>query len=122
MIRGRLVPLTIRSAPYGGKGKSCAFVGDKAPDDKALAKAVDRLLQSPSFGERWGRHWLTSREQIGLIQGINRDLLGKQPGNTELDGVIQSFGLAYRIQTSVPGVPDLAPENPGGMARRADGN
>jgi hypothetical protein len=30
-------------------------VGDKAPDDKALAKAVDRLLQSPSFGGRWGR-------------------------------------------------------------------
>lgn len=33
-------------------------MGDKAPDDKALAKAVDRLLQSPSFGGRWGRHWL----------------------------------------------------------------
>ncbi len=35
-----------------------AFVGDKASDDKALAKVVDRLLQSPAFGERWGRHWL----------------------------------------------------------------
>ena len=35
-----------------------AFVGDKSADDKALAKVVDRLLGSPSFGERWGRHWL----------------------------------------------------------------
>nr|MDQ3623607.1 PSD1 and planctomycete cytochrome C domain-containing protein [Verrucomicrobiota bacterium] len=24
----------------------------------AVAKLVDRLLQSPRFGERWGRHWL----------------------------------------------------------------
>ena len=34
------------------------FVRDPASDDEALAKAVDRLLNSPSFGERWGRHWL----------------------------------------------------------------
>jgi hypothetical protein len=33
-----------------------AFVNDKAPD--AWAKVVDRLLQSPRYGERWGRHWL----------------------------------------------------------------
>ena len=35
-----------------------AFVDDKASDDQALAKVVDRLLASPGFGERWGRHWL----------------------------------------------------------------
>jgi hypothetical protein len=35
-----------------------AFVHDPAPDDAALAKVVDRLLASPRFGERWGRHWL----------------------------------------------------------------
>jgi hypothetical protein len=33
-----------------------AFVGDKAPD--AYERLVDRLLASPHFGERWGRHWL----------------------------------------------------------------
>ena len=26
--------------------------------DAALAAAVDRLLASPAYGERWGRHWL----------------------------------------------------------------
>jgi len=35
-----------------------AFVNDSAPDDAAFAKVVDRLLASPRFGERWGRHWL----------------------------------------------------------------
>jgi hypothetical protein len=33
-----------------------AFVNDPAPD--AWDKVVDRLLASPRYGERWGRHWL----------------------------------------------------------------
>lgn len=33
-----------------------AFVQDRSPD--ADAKLVDRLLASPHYGERWGRHWL----------------------------------------------------------------
>ena len=33
-----------------------AFEQDASPD--AFAKVVDRLLDSPHFGERWGRHWL----------------------------------------------------------------
>ncbi len=28
------------------------------PSDEALEQVVDRLLASPQFGERWGRHWL----------------------------------------------------------------
>lgn len=33
-----------------------AFVADPAPD--AYERLVDRLLDSPHYGERWGRHWL----------------------------------------------------------------
>ncbi len=33
-----------------------AFVND--PDPNAYAKLIDRLLASPHYGERWGRHWL----------------------------------------------------------------
>ncbi len=33
-----------------------AFEADTSPD--AFAKVVDRLLASPHYGERWGRHWL----------------------------------------------------------------
>ncbi|HVS40329.1 MAG TPA: PSD1 and planctomycete cytochrome C domain-containing protein, partial [Gemmataceae bacterium] len=32
------------------------FVADQSPD--AYEKLVDRLLASPAYGERWGRHWL----------------------------------------------------------------
>jgi hypothetical protein len=33
-----------------------AFVNDRSP--QAYEKVVDRLLQSPHYGERWARHWL----------------------------------------------------------------
>ena len=33
-----------------------AFLTDPSPD--AFARVVERLLASPRYGERWGRHWL----------------------------------------------------------------
>src|SRR5262249_35428185 len=33
-----------------------AFVQDRSPD--AYGRLVDRLLDSPHFGERWAQHWL----------------------------------------------------------------
>jgi len=33
-----------------------AFVANESP--QAFAKLIDRLLSSPRYGERWGRHWL----------------------------------------------------------------
>ncbi len=35
-----------------------AFTADAAPD--AYQRLVDRLLASPHYGEKWGRHWLDS--------------------------------------------------------------
>jgi hypothetical protein len=36
--------------------ESDAFLGDGSP--QAWEKVIDRLLASPRYGERWGRHWL----------------------------------------------------------------
>ncbi|MEI8281157.1 MAG: DUF1549 domain-containing protein [Armatimonadota bacterium] len=33
-----------------------AFLADKKPN--AFERVLDRLLASPAYGERWGRHWL----------------------------------------------------------------
>ena len=32
------------------------FVEDESP--RAFESLIDRLLNSPAYGERWGRHWL----------------------------------------------------------------
>jgi hypothetical protein len=36
--------------------ETAGFLADTSPD--AFARVVDRLLASPRYGERWGRHWL----------------------------------------------------------------
>jgi mono/diheme cytochrome c family protein len=48
-----------------------AFVNDNS--SKAWEKVVDRLLASPTFGERWGRHWLDVAryaESTGLSRNV----------------------------------------------------
>ena len=35
-----------------------SFLNDPAADARGVGKVVDRLLDSPRYGERWGRHWL----------------------------------------------------------------
>jgi hypothetical protein len=47
-----------------------AFVADKDP--KAHEKLVDRLLASPAYGERWGRHWLDV-VHYGDTHGYDKD-------------------------------------------------
>ena len=37
-------------------GERDAFLSDESPD--AYERLVERLLASPHYGERWGRHWL----------------------------------------------------------------
>ena len=51
-----------------------AFESDPSPD--AYLRAVDQLLASPRFGERWGRHWLDVArysDTKGLPAPINAD-------------------------------------------------
>ena len=46
------------------------FLAD--PSDKAYAVLVDRLLLSPAYGERWGRHWLDVA-RFGESDGFERN-------------------------------------------------
>ena len=47
-----------------------AFVSDQSPN--AYEKLVDRLLASPRYGERWGRHWLDV-VHYGESHGYDKD-------------------------------------------------
>jgi hypothetical protein len=51
------------------------------------------------------------RAQLDLVQAMNRDLMDRAAGNTEIEGVIESMELAFRMQTSVPDVIDLSHES-----------
>ena len=45
-----------------------AFERDRADD--AFAQVVDRLLASPQYGERWGRHWLDVARYADTKDGV----------------------------------------------------
>lgn len=47
-----------------------AFLADSTPD--AYERLVDRLLASPRYGERWGRHWLDAAH-YGESHGYDKD-------------------------------------------------
>jgi mono/diheme cytochrome c family protein len=63
-----------------------AFVHDPAAD--AFERLVDRLLASPHYGERWGRHWL----DVARYADTTGPRLGRYPfAYTYRDWVIRSF-------------------------------
>lgn len=52
----------------------------------------------------------SQRRQLDLIQSMNRDLLSWQKSSPELEGVIESYELAFRMQSAAPEVFDLQNE------------
>lgn len=52
------------------------------------------------------------RKVFDLAQALNHIHAGPQPGESELEAVIESYELAWRMQMSAPGVLDLQKESP----------
>lgn len=67
-----------------------AFLDDNCPD--AYERMIDELLESPHYGERWGRHWL---DAAGYVDGkLDNDLGTIYPNNgiwRYRDYVIRAF-------------------------------
>ena len=51
------------------------------------------------------------RKQLDYLQSLNRDRLAADGVNTELEGLIESYELAFRMQGAVPKVLDLKDES-----------
>jgi hypothetical protein len=66
-----------------------AFVRDTSPD--AFARVVDRLLASPHYGERWGRHWL-DLARYADSNGMDENLVYANAWRYR-DYVIRSFNV-----------------------------
>jgi mono/diheme cytochrome c family protein len=70
-----------------------SFLNDKSSN--AWEKVIDRLLASPRYGERWGRHWLdVARYAEDDVRGLDpkgRGFMPFQGAWRYRDWVIQSF-------------------------------
>jgi cytochrome c553 len=87
-----------------------AFLDDQKPD--AFARLVDRLLRSPRYGERWGRHWLDVARYADS-NGLDENLVYRNAFRYR-DYVIQAFNkdkpYDQFVQEQLAG--DLLPDAP----------
>ena len=88
-----------------------AFVSD--PDPAAYDKLIDRLLDSPHYGERWARHWLDLAHYADS-HGYEQDY-DRPNAYTYRDFVIKAFNQDLPFDTFVKwqiAGDEFAPDNP----------
>ncbi len=66
-----------------------AFIEDRSPD--AWDRAIERLLASPQYGERWGRHWLDVARYADTKGYVFTDERRFPSAYTYRDYVVRSF-------------------------------
>ena len=69
-----------------------------------IAKAKIANITNPAIDQA------TQREQLGLIQTLNRQHLEKLQADQGIEGLIASYELAFRMQSAIPGVMSLSEE------------
>lgn len=57
------------------------------------------------------------RRRLDLLQSMNRGLLQRVGGDAQMEGVIESFELAFRMQTETPRLVDISQESAATLAR-----
>jgi hypothetical protein len=81
---------------------SATLLGDADQPSKPLAVGN---LASPRLSRA------AQRAQLDALQAMNRNLAAEQP-DAQVDGVIESYELAFRMQDALPKVLDLSGETP----------
>jgi hypothetical protein len=91
---------------YGNAFLPSVYQGTALGKAGASAKdATIRNLTNPQFSQP------DQRRQFEFLQALNAEQLKATPGNSELEAVINSFELAWRMQTNVPDVLNLNKES-----------
>ena len=73
-------------------------------DNRSVANASVRNIQT-ALGPT------AQRTELELIQAMNREALRRDKFNPEVEGVIESFELAFKMQTQMPAVMDISKES-----------
>ncbi len=72
---------------------------------RPIATAGVRNLESKTSPQE-------QRATLDLIQTMNRETLRRDQVNPEVEGVIESYELAFKMQAQLPGVLDISNESP----------
>jgi len=90
------LPAVYQGTPIGRQGRN-RFAAVETQE------AVNNL-KNPSLGPE------LQRIQLDYIQSLNREALEREIHQPEVEGIIESYELAFRMQDAVPGVLDLSQE------------
>jgi hypothetical protein len=95
---------------------SSAFL--PAANSATLLGDANRPIPNPVIGNVSNNRLAINgqRQQLDLLQEMNRDLLGKDQ-DSRIEGLIQSYELAFRMQGALPKVMDVASESKSTLAR-----
>lgn len=85
-------------APYQGTPLGNASIPAK--------DAQVRFIQNPRYTSD------EQRAQLDLLASMNHDLLNQTGPDQQLEGRIESFELAFRMQTEMPEIQDISGESP----------
>jgi len=88
------LPATFQGTRIGGGG-----------NNNSIAQARVSHIANPKLSP------IEQRRQLDLLQSINRRWLEQDPVNPELEGVIESYELAFRMQSAVPKLMDISDES-----------
>jgi len=90
---------------YGSSFLPAIYQGTRiGADNRPIAQAEVKNIKPPVTSA-------TQRLELDLVQTLNREALRRDPNNTEVEGVIESYELAFRMQTQIPGLMDLTKES-----------
>jgi hypothetical protein len=75
---------------------------------------IENVRNGDAIGNIANPHFAGSvqRKQLDLLQSLNRNLADQYAANSQLEGVIESYELAFRMQSAVPELMDLSTESP----------
>ncbi|HUE71876.1 MAG TPA: DUF1501 domain-containing protein [Pirellulaceae bacterium] len=86
------LPAAFQGTPIGGEGQPLARTS--IPNINAAGVTRDQ-----------------QRRQLDLVQTLNRERLAEDKVNSQLEGIIESYELAFRMQSAVPQVMDISDES-----------
>ncbi len=89
---------------YGSSFLPAIYQGTRiGSDNRPIASAEIRNLKSPL-------NTAVQRAELDLVQTLNRSTLQRDQFNPAVEGVIESYELAFRMQKEMPQVMDLSRE------------
>jgi len=93
------------SQNYGSAFLPANYQGTRIGSDKGDIQQSKMANLAPAVGPQ------RQQAELEFIQSMNQEKLRRDQSNNELDGVIKSYELAYRMQGEMPEVMDISKES-----------